>query len=114
MSKPIRCSISAILLSTLLSLFSGCNSSDSGETIATSVETDVALKQFDHCDELKSYLISTSEQQSALSAYVQNSSVLPQDDFSSSPETTADSGSGQPAINRVSGTNNQVAGVDEA
>ncbi|MEW8117086.1 MAG: beta-propeller domain-containing protein [Candidatus Thiodiazotropha sp.] len=114
MSKPIRCSIFAILLSTLLSLLSGCNSSDGGETIPTSVETDVALKQFDHCDELKSYLISTSEQQSALSDYVQNSSVLPQDDFSSSPETTADSGSEQPAINRVSGTNNQVAGVDEA
>ncbi len=112
MSKPIRCSISAILLGTLLSLLSGCNSSDSGET--TPVEADVALKRFDHCDELKSYLISTSAQQNALSAYVQTSAAIPQDDFSSSPETTTDSGSGQPAVNRVSGTNNQVADVDEA
>ncbi|MFI0375734.1 MAG: hypothetical protein ACH253_06140 [Candidatus Thiodiazotropha sp.] len=92
MSKPIRCSISAILLGTLLSLLSGCNSSDSGET--TPVEADVALKRFDHCDELKSYLISTSAQQNALSAYVQTSAAIPQDDFSSSPETTTDSGSG--------------------
>lgn len=114
MSKPISRSISAILLSTLLSLLSGCNSSDSDQTTPTTVNTGAALKQFDHCDELKSYLISTSEQQDALLGYVQNSSVLPQDDFSSSPETTSDSSSGQPAVNSVTGTNNQVAGVDEA
>ncbi|PVV26968.1 MAG: hypothetical protein B6D79_04570, partial [gamma proteobacterium symbiont of Ctena orbiculata] len=114
MSKPIIRSISAILLSTLLSLLSGCNSSDSDQTTPTTVDTGTALKQFDHCDELKSYLISTAEQQDALLDYVQNSSVIPQEDFSSSPETISDSSSGQPAVNSVTGTNNQVAGVDEA
>jgi uncharacterized secreted protein with C-terminal beta-propeller domain len=67
------------------------------------------LKQFSHCDELKSYLISTNEQQNTLIDYTL---TLPVD----SP--TTDNGSeqavSQPAVNSVTGTNNQVAGVDEA
>jgi uncharacterized secreted protein with C-terminal beta-propeller domain len=112
MSKPIRCCLPAILLSILLSLLSACNSSDSEET--TPVEADVALKQFDNCDELKTYLITTNEQQSALTNYVQESIVPPQQEVIDTPQTTADSASEQPAINSVTGTNNQVAGVDEA
>jgi uncharacterized secreted protein with C-terminal beta-propeller domain len=73
----------------------------------------VALKRFDHCDELKSYLISTNVQQNSLANYVQES-VAPQIDFINTPETTADGTSEQPAINSVTGTNNQVTGVDEA
>jgi uncharacterized secreted protein with C-terminal beta-propeller domain len=112
MSKTIHGGLTALLLCTLLSLLSGCNSSDSEDS--TPVVADAALKRFGHCDELKSYLISTNEQQSALMDYVQNSSLIPQVDFINTPETTADGGSEQPAINSVTGTNNQVAGVDEA
>jgi uncharacterized secreted protein with C-terminal beta-propeller domain len=115
MSSTITFRLSAILLSSLLSLLSACNSSDNSEQ-TTTAEADVALKRFNSCDELSSYLISTSEQLNALSAYVENTVVTPLDGPISVPETTAeaDNDSGQPAINRVTGTNNQVAGVDEA
>ncbi|MES9969790.1 MAG: beta-propeller domain-containing protein [Candidatus Thiodiazotropha sp.] len=114
MSKPILSNIFTILLCMLLAVLSACNSSDSEDTAPTTIDAGAALKQFDHCDELKSYMISTSEQQDALLNYVQTSPAIPQDDFSSSPEVTSDSGSAQPAVNSVTGTNNQVAGVDEA
>jgi uncharacterized secreted protein with C-terminal beta-propeller domain len=113
MSISTKYSLFALLLSTLLSLLGACNSSDSEEE-TTTAETDVALKQFDSCDELTSYLVSTNEQQRALSGYVESSVLIPQDGLSSSPETTSGSNAGQPAVNRVTGTNNQVAGVDEA
>ncbi|MCU7918585.1 MAG: beta-propeller domain-containing protein [Candidatus Thiodiazotropha sp. (ex Epidulcina cf. delphinae)] len=116
MSKLITGGISAAFLSAFLTLLTACNSSDSGENAA--VQNDIQLKRFDHCDDLKSYLISTNEQQNALFDYIGSLPVEFQDDFSSLPTPTTGNGSeqtnSQPAINSVTGTNNQVSGVDEA
>ncbi|MCU7867730.1 MAG: beta-propeller domain-containing protein [Candidatus Thiodiazotropha sp. (ex Lucinoma borealis)] len=120
MSKPISHYFTAILLSTLLTLLSACNSSDSNNdrTEITAAQNETQLTQFSQCDELKSYLISTSQKQNALLDYTQTLPVEIQDNFNSSPLPTTGSDSGQavspPAINSVTGTNNQVAGVDEA
>ncbi|MES9923237.1 MAG: beta-propeller domain-containing protein [Candidatus Thiodiazotropha endolucinida] len=116
MSKSTTRVISTAFLSTLFMLLTACNSSNSGGT--TTGQSDSQLKRFDHCDELKSYLISTNERQNALVDYVLGLPVELQNGFSSSPTPTTDNSSdqpiSQPSVNSVTGTNNQVAGVDEA
>lgn len=57
-SRSVKYGLTALVLSTLLSLLTACNTSDSEETAAAAAE--VSLKQFDSCDELKSYLITTA------------------------------------------------------
>ncbi|MES9853437.1 MAG: beta-propeller domain-containing protein [Candidatus Thiodiazotropha sp. L084R] len=117
MSKPIMGGISAIILTTLLALQTGCNSSNNDDNANSEPPTDqkvTQLSKFEHCEDLKSYLITTSEQQSALLEYVQSLPPETLDDFNDQPSPTPTSGSEQPAINNLTGTNNQVTGVDEA
>ncbi|MES9990378.1 MAG: beta-propeller domain-containing protein [Candidatus Thiodiazotropha sp.] len=104
---------SAIFCLTAI-LLSGCNSSSSSGDNNVA-QTDVQLKQFNSCDQLKSYLIDTNDKQTAL----QNIAQIPTDDLlDSAPATLVGVSSGspqtQPEIETVSGTNNQVVGVDEA
>jgi uncharacterized secreted protein with C-terminal beta-propeller domain len=102
-----------VLLSALSLSLSGCNSSNSSDGDNVS-QSNLQLKQFDHCDELKSYLIDINEKQNALTDVAQE----PPEDFllENTPTVGADSGSQQtqPEIETVTGTNNQVVGVDEA
>ncbi|MCU7816092.1 MAG: hypothetical protein KZQ81_13035 [Candidatus Thiodiazotropha sp. (ex Rostrolucina anterorostrata)] len=93
MSKPIPHGFTAILLSALLTLITACNSSDSNNdrTEITATQNETQLTQFNQCDELKSYLISTSQKQNALLDYTQTLPVEIQDNFNSSPLPTTGS-----------------------
>jgi uncharacterized secreted protein with C-terminal beta-propeller domain len=117
MSKILTGGISVALLCTLVIFLTACNSSDNGDSIPTT-QNELQLKQFDHCDELKTYLISTNNKQNALISYTENLPAELQEDFNNSPAPSADVNSEQtaltPDINEVTGTNNQVTGVDEA
>ena len=113
MSNPSPRSIICCTFAALLTLLIGCNSSnqsndDGGSTTLSSAK----LTQFESCESLKSYLISTAEQQNLLTNYV---AELPGsvDDAADSPEPISFE-EDQPTIETVTGTNNQVAGVDEA
>ncbi|MCG7894689.1 MAG: beta-propeller domain-containing protein [Candidatus Thiodiazotropha taylori] len=106
----IRC-----ILAALLTLLIGCNSSnnqssDSGGN--TAVQSSAKLTRFESCEGLKSYLVSTAEQQNLLAGYVAGLPVSV-DDAADSPEPISFEEE-QPTIEAVTGTNNQVAGVDEA
>jgi uncharacterized secreted protein with C-terminal beta-propeller domain len=126
MSKPIHKSIITCALATLLTLLVGCNSSDdqsnddNGNTTGgTNSNVSAArLTQFESCDGLKSYLISTAEKQQELFDYHWETQAPTDDaegatDAGPAPSSSEDQQS-QPAIDEVTGTNNQVAGVDEA
>ncbi|MES9942870.1 MAG: beta-propeller domain-containing protein [Candidatus Thiodiazotropha sp. 6PLUC2] len=117
MSKIITGGVSAIILTTLLAFLTACNSSDNDDNANSEVPADqevTQLTKFEHCDDLKSYLISTNEQQSALLEYLQSLPPETLDEMNDQPSPSPTSGSEQPAINNLTGTNNQVAGVDEA
>ncbi|MEW8507869.1 MAG: beta-propeller domain-containing protein [Candidatus Thiodiazotropha sp.] len=103
----------AALLCLPVLLLSGCNSSGSGDDSV--VQDSLQLKPFSTCDDLKSYLIDTNDTHNTLVGIAQT----PPDDLQDSAPTTlvgVSSGmpTSQPEIETVSGTNNQVVGVDEA
>ncbi|MEW7990332.1 MAG: beta-propeller domain-containing protein [Candidatus Thiodiazotropha sp.] len=114
MPKQTIGAIFTALFCLLAILLSGCNSSTSNGDNNVS-QNDLQLKQFDTCDELKSYLIDTNDRQNAL---VNIAQTAPDDALESAPTTLVGVSSGapvsQPGIETVSGTNNQVVGVDEA
>ncbi|MEW8324233.1 MAG: beta-propeller domain-containing protein [Candidatus Thiodiazotropha taylori] len=115
MSKPGPRTIIRSTFAALLTLLIGCNSSnnqssDNGGN--TSVQSSAKLTRFESCEGLKSYLVSTAEQQNLLASYVAGLPVSV-DDAANSPEPISFEEE-QATIEAVTGTNNQVAGVDEA
>ncbi|MEW8586011.1 MAG: beta-propeller domain-containing protein, partial [Candidatus Thiodiazotropha sp.] len=104
----------AALCYLLVMFLSGCNSSSSSGD-SNLAQNDLQLKQFNTCDELKSYLIDTTVKQNDL---VNIAQTPPTDLLDSAPTTLVGVSSGspvsEPEIEIVSGTNNQVIGVDEA
>ncbi|MCG8039767.1 MAG: beta-propeller domain-containing protein [Candidatus Thiodiazotropha endolucinida] len=115
MSYPAPRTIIRSTFAALLTLLIGCNSSnnqssDNGGN--TSVQSSAKLTRFESCEGLKSYLVSTAEQQNLLASYVAGLPVSV-DDAANSPEPISFEEE-QATIEAVTGTNNQVAGVDEA
>ncbi|MCG7913536.1 MAG: beta-propeller domain-containing protein [Candidatus Thiodiazotropha weberae] len=115
MSFPSPRSLICCTLTILLTLLIGCNSSnnsssDNGGNSTT--QSSAKLSQFESCESLKSYLINTAEQQNLLTNYVAELPVSV-DDATDSPEPISFEEE-QPAVQEVTGTNNQVASVDEA
>ncbi|MBW9263426.1 MAG: beta-propeller domain-containing protein [Candidatus Thiodiazotropha sp. (ex. Lucinisca nassula)] len=99
----------------LLTLLIGCNSSNNQSSDNggdTGVQSSAKLTRFESCEGLKSFLISTAEQQSLLASYVAGLPVSV-DDAADSPEPISFEEE-QATIEAVTGTNNQVTGVDEA
>ncbi|MEJ2619347.1 MAG: beta-propeller domain-containing protein [Candidatus Thiodiazotropha sp.] len=108
--------IITLLIATLLNLVVGCNSSNNNQSTGGNENpafTAARLTQFESCDGLKSYLISTAEQQSQLAEYV-NGLVEPAEDAGNLSPDPVSTDEEQPTVEAVTGTNNQVAGVDEA
>ncbi|MEW8496669.1 MAG: hypothetical protein AB2604_22945, partial [Candidatus Thiodiazotropha taylori] len=88
MSYPAPRTIIRSTFAALLTLLIGCNSSnnqssDNGGN--TSVQSSAKLTRFESCEGLKSYLVSTAEQQNLLASYVAGLPVSV-DDAADSPE----------------------------
>ncbi|MCG7985553.1 MAG: beta-propeller domain-containing protein, partial [Candidatus Thiodiazotropha lotti] len=115
MSIPSPRSLIRCTLAALLTLLIGCNSSNNASSDNggdSTVQSSAKLSQFESCESLKRYLINTAEQQNLLTNYVAELPVSV-DDGANSPEPISFE-EDQPTIEEVTGTNNQVAGVDEA
>ncbi|MCU7920314.1 MAG: beta-propeller domain-containing protein [Candidatus Thiodiazotropha sp. (ex Epidulcina cf. delphinae)] len=114
MSNSITGSIGPLFLVVVLALLSGCRSSGNGDDSAFQYRPQ--LQTFNHCDDLESYLIETAQKQQQLLAYTQTLPIVSLDDVTSGTPTEngADDTDSPSAINDLTGTNNQVTGVDEA
>lgn len=104
-------------LAILITLSTGCGSSDQDKASNNTFQYRPQLQQFSQCDELKSYLIETAEKQRQL-YYWDYPDYSDSDDAGdatdASPPATDEAGDAASEISDMTGTNNQVAGVDEA
>ena len=98
-------------LASILALLSGCNSSGGSGDESDTFQYRSQLQSFDHCGELESYLLETAEKQQSLYDY---SLTQPTPILTPEPGVGLVDSDGIPVIGEVTGTNNQVAGVDEA
>ncbi|MET0091185.1 MAG: beta-propeller domain-containing protein [Candidatus Thiodiazotropha sp.] len=92
-------------------MLTGCGSSDHDSNTTTTSQSRPQLQSFDTCADLQTYLLDTARKQRTIldSGYGLESGS---DEFS--PLPVADGDTDTPVIADRTGTNNQVAGVDEA
>jgi uncharacterized secreted protein with C-terminal beta-propeller domain len=101
-------------LGILIALNTGCGSSDQNNESKNTFQYRPQLQQFSQCDELKHYLIETAEKQRQLYYWEYPDYSGSEDSADASPPATSDEGNASSEISDMTGTNNQVEGVDEA
>ncbi len=102
-------------LALLMALLAGCGSSNNNSESTTTFQYHPELQTFDQCEDLKAYLVETAEKQRQL--YSWDWGYGYEGDGAAPPSSTSDQFDGSEdasEIDDMTGTNNQVAGVDEA
>jgi uncharacterized secreted protein with C-terminal beta-propeller domain len=102
-------------LALLMALLAGCGSSNNNSESNTTFQYRPDLQTFDQCEDLKTYLLDTAEKQRQLYDWGLG------DDYAGdvtppgfSGPVLFDTSEDESEIDDLTGTNNQVAGVDEA